>query len=133
MTNILPTTTFRWRLTWTALAAMLLTSSIFAPVLAQQAPQQEVVPLAPSDMTSAEYATYQSLANDPQAQMSFRDTRAFLHLCQRVEAGKLRALDLPMEPKNYDDKYLSTGERKTVEVVLRLQTDALVNAIKISN
>ena len=79
-----------------------------APAQALQDPKMPVVPLAPSQMMPAECVPYQSLVNDPSAQMSFRDTRAFLRPCQRLGAGKLGALDLPLEPKNYDDKYLCT-------------------------
>ena len=125
MTNIRRTTAIP-RLIWTALVAMLLTSNIFAPVLAQQAPQQEVVPLAPSDMTSAEYATYQTLANDPQAQMSFRDTRAFLRLCLQVEAGTFPAIDLPPEPKDYSTKFVSAAEHHMTDEAVYKNVQALM-------
>lgn len=106
----------------------------FSPAAqAQQVSEAPLVPLSPSDMTPAELVTYQGLASDPAAQMSFRDTRAFLHLCQQAMMGTLQPIALPREPKDYDGKFLNAEEKKIVNDVLNLQLDALINSIKISN
>lgn len=125
MTKSRPTTTRR-RLAWTVLVATLMTSSIFAPVLAQQAPQHEVAPLAPSDMTSAEYTTYLSLANDPQAQISFRDTRAFLRLCLQVEAGTLQPENLPLEPRDFSRHFVSPAEHNIIDKAVYKNVQAVM-------
>ena len=96
-----------------------------ATALAQQSSQAPVAPLAPSDMTPSELATYQSLGNDPTAQMSFRDTRAFLRLCGQVEAGTLPPDDLPFEPRDYDKHYVSASEQHIVDDAIYKNVDAL--------
>ncbi len=103
---------------------LMLAPGLSVPAEAQTVAEVPLVPLAPSDMTAAELATYRSLS-DPAAQMSFRDSRAFLRLCQQVVAGTLQPLSLPNTPKDYDDKYLDEREQKIV-------TDALIHSIQFS-
>ena len=103
-----------------------------APARARRDSEVPLVALAPSDMTPVELAAYQSLGNDPAAQKSFRDTRAFFRLCEQVEAGALQPADLPVEPDDYGGRYVSPSEQKTVKDAIDKAIIAMIKSIHVS-
>lgn len=96
----------------------------YAPAQVQAGSNGQLVPLAPSEMTPDEFATYQSLANDLAAQMSFRDTRAYLRLRILFEAGTLAAKDLPAQPDDYNRNDVSQLKD---QVVTKAMADSLAD------
>ena len=108
---------------------LMMAPALPGPAWAQTASRVQLVPLAPSEMTAAELANYQALGNDADAQMSFRDTRAFLRLCQSVDAGQIPAANLPNEPKDYSESYLTAAEKKDVSDATVKQMDTIMGYI----
>jgi len=73
-----------------------------------------VITLPISAMTATERATYQNLKTSV-ARKSFLDTRGFLRLCQKVMSGKLPPKNLPIEPRDFKDRYITATEKKVVD------------------
>ncbi len=83
--------------------------------------------LTPADLTPQEAAVYKTLANDQQAEKSYLVSRDFLRSARAVENKTLPALQMPRQPADYDAKYLSADEQKTVEHAIIMYIAALLN------
>ncbi len=73
-----------------------------------------VGPLSPSQLTDTERSSFQKLS-DQTAQKAFLITRAYLRICEKVVAHQMPALELPVQPDEYQGKYVSPGEQKQVD------------------
>ena len=84
--------------------------------------------LNPNQLTAQERAVYDGLKSDRQAAQQYLDTRDFVKQCQRVVAHSMKALDLPVQPDDFNAQYVSAAEQRTVDKAVDMNVAALINS-----
>jgi hypothetical protein len=84
--------------------------------------------LTPAQLNPDEQKVYEGLKSDPDAARSYLATRGFVKNCQLVAAKKAPAINLPLQPANYDVQYVTDPEQADVDKAVLRYVSAKINS-----
>jgi hypothetical protein len=79
-------------------------------------------------LTPPEQQRYQEMLKaDPAAAHAYIHTRNFVSICQQALGQPSRVLEMPIEPKDYDEKFVTPDEVKSVKSAIFLWMKATIS------